>query len=61
MQIRTVGELEQIVERSAGSSETAAEIYEALEELESGDAVISNTYQAILEAIVYDILKTPKK
>lgn len=57
--MREVPELEQIV--NAVSTRAADSAYTTLEEFERGNIEKDAAYQEILEMIVYDILKTPKK
>lgn len=59
--MKSISELEQIVEQKAGSSDAASSIYTTLEELERCNVSVPGAYQEILEAIVYDIFKMPKK
>lgn len=57
--MRDVKELESIVKGISVKAIDSA--YGTLGQLEQGELDLQSAYQEILEMVVYDILKTPKK
>lgn len=57
--MRSISELEQVVE--GVNLDAAGSAYSTLESLAGGGLSVQEAYQQILEMVVYDILKTPKK